>query len=78
MWNDLPIRDFQCDMYWSELDGPHVCFRPLLALALLPVVLAIQFDPIEDHTESECALLLDGPGRSSSFDYNVNTLRGTV
>lgn len=52
--------------------------RALLALAaLLQVALAIQFSPIEVHNENECALLLDGPGRSSAFDYNVNTLRGT-
>lgn len=25
---------------------------------------------------NECALLLDGPGRTSSFDFNTNTIRG--
>lgn len=25
---------------------------------------------------SECALLLDGPGRTSPFDFNTNTIRG--
>jgi hypothetical protein len=34
----------------------------------------LSFDP---HS-NECALLLNGPGRSSSYDYNVNLFRGTL
>ncbi|XP_068083660.1 peroxidase [Anabrus simplex] len=38
---------------------------------------ALQFTPVHPNTESDCALLLDGPGRTSAFDYNLNALRGT-
>ncbi|KAK6626836.1 hypothetical protein RUM44_009313 [Polyplax serrata] len=39
---------------------------------------SLQYQPIELHTDGECALLLDGPGRSSAFDYQFNALRGTL
>ncbi|XP_075228376.1 peroxidase homolog [Lycorma delicatula] len=35
---------------------------------------AIQFAPSDGG--GECALRLDGPGRTSAFDFHVNTLRG--
>ncbi|GFG31333.1 hypothetical protein Cfor_12892, partial [Coptotermes formosanus] len=38
---------------------------------------AQQFTPLVANSDSECALLLDGPGRTSAFDYNLNALRGT-
>lgn len=34
----------------------------------------LSFDP----QSQECALVLPGPGRSSSFDYSVNLFRGTL
>ncbi|CAL8144204.1 unnamed protein product [Orchesella dallaii] len=38
-----------------------------------------EFESLDDHGghggNSECALLLEGPGRSSAYDYNLNTLR---
>jgi hypothetical protein len=39
---------------------------------------AQQFTPLVANSDSECALLLDGPGRTSAFDYNLNALRGTL
>ncbi|KAK7864953.1 hypothetical protein R5R35_004937 [Gryllus longicercus] len=36
----------------------------------------LQYQPVAG-AEGECALLLDGPGRTSAFDYNLNALRGT-
>ncbi|XP_015522628.2 uncharacterized protein LOC107226351 [Neodiprion lecontei] len=39
----------------------------------------IQYQPIDAYSTigDECALVLDGPGRSSAFDYTYNLLRGT-
>ena len=38
---------------------------------------AQQFTPFVAKSDSECALLLEGPGRTSAFDYNPNAHRGT-
>lgn len=55
-------------------------FRRLLLLAQLlsavSDIFAIQFAPLQANENSECALLLDGPPRSSAFDYTFNLLRG--
>ncbi|XP_076252124.1 peroxidase homolog [Rhynchophorus ferrugineus] len=39
----------------------------------------VHYHPLElsVNGNSECALLLNGPGRSSQFDYTLNLLRGT-
>ncbi|KAF4516770.1 hypothetical protein B566_EDAN004609 [Ephemera danica] len=50
----------------------------LLALAVVQTSAALQYTPLALQDESgECALLLEGPGRTSSFDYSINALRGT-
>ncbi|KAJ9598255.1 hypothetical protein L9F63_011076, partial [Diploptera punctata] len=36
-----------------------------------------QFSPVP-NSDGDCALLLEGPGRTSAFDYNLNALRGTL
>ncbi|KAJ3641273.1 hypothetical protein Zmor_027785 [Zophobas morio] len=40
---------------------------------------AIQYTPVDlaGNGDGECALLLNGPARSSQFDYSLNLLRGT-
>lgn len=56
----------------------HVCSRMLSWWAATAVFFnrgfAIQFNPSEGG--GECALRLDGPGRSSGFDFHTNTIRG--
>ena len=53
-----------------------------LLVVLIGLTNGVQhFEPLDDHGgggggNGECALLLEGPGRSSAFDYNLNTLRG--
>lgn len=38
----------------------------------------LQYQPLEYYSGGgECALTLDGPGRTSTFDYTFNLLRGT-
>lgn len=38
----------------------------------------LQYQPLEYYSGGgECALVLDGPGRTSTFDYTFNLLRGT-
>ena len=52
----------------------------LIICGVISTVVSInQFEPADDYAggNSECALLLEGPGRSSAFDYSLNTLRGT-
>ncbi|XP_065349910.1 peroxidase [Cloeon dipterum] len=48
-------------------------------LALVAACSALQqYTPVAiDDETSQCALLLEGPGRSSVFDHNINLLRGT-
>ncbi|XP_056644513.1 peroxidase [Diorhabda sublineata] len=43
-------------------------------------VLSIQLQSFEIplHGDGDCALILEGPGRSSSFDYSFNLLRGST
>lgn len=53
----------------------------LLGLLLAAGARAVQFQPLLDlygnHGANEdCALVLDGPGRSSLYDYTYNLLRG--
>jgi len=62
-------------------DNLFLCFRgPLAALlATLAACSAVQYTPVAiDDSSSECALLLEGPGRSSVFDHNLNVLRGSL
>lgn len=39
-------------------------------------IFCIQFSPLEVQGGEECALLLNGPPKSSAFDYTFNLLRG--
>jgi hypothetical protein len=43
------------------------------------LVLSIQYTPVDlaGNGDGECALLLNGPAKSSHFDYSLNLLRGT-
>nr|CAD7428478.1 unnamed protein product [Timema monikensis] len=52
------------------------CAAALLCLVSLSDA-SLQFAPLAAPPDGECALLLDGPGRTSAFDYNLNALRGT-
>lgn len=74
--------------YWhlsenSHLNAPSLC-RGIASptvwtlLVLIQQISSIQFEPIEYNGigDSECALLINGPGRSSQFDYTYNLLRG--
>lgn len=51
-----------------------------ILLGLIPLLcsLSVAQHPygVEGGGSSECALLLEGPGRTSSFDYQLNTIRG--
>nr|CAD7572837.1 unnamed protein product [Timema californicum] len=53
------------------------CAAALLCLVSLSDA-SLQFAPLAAPPDGECALLLDGPGRTSAFDYNLNALRGTL
>ncbi|KAH1021433.1 hypothetical protein HUJ04_010949 [Dendroctonus ponderosae] len=55
---------------WTAVLG-WILYLPLVA----PIV---QYQPIEltGNSDQECALLLNGPARSSHFDYQFNLLRG--
>lgn len=48
----------------------------LLLFQLFYSCLCIQFAPLEISGGGECALLLNGPPKSSVFDYTFNLLRG--
>lgn len=60
-------------------------FRHWLATLLAILINCNLIDGIQYSTidltgigdNSECALVLNGPGRSSSFDYTYNLLRGS-
>ncbi|XP_022901639.1 peroxidase [Onthophagus taurus] len=55
------------------------CFTPILFLAyLFGLANGIQYSQLDLQglNDGECALLLEGPGRSSQFDYTYNLLRG--
>ncbi|KAF2898261.1 hypothetical protein ILUMI_07914, partial [Ignelater luminosus] len=63
-------RQWQCVWRWLE---------PLLISLALQSIYCIQYSPIDltGTGEGDCALVLNGPGRSSSFDYTFNLLRGS-
>jgi len=58
----------------------------ILVLNLVYICNSSPQDYIEDNSpqhgsssgSSECALLLEGPGRTSAYDYNLNTIRGNT
>jgi len=54
-----------------------------ILLGLIPLLCSLSVAqnlhpyPMEDGGgTSECALLLEGPGRTSAYDYQMNTIRG--
>lgn len=52
-------------------------FHRILTLLAAAVCINGQFLSYDPHS-TECALVLDGPGRSSSYDYNLNLFRDTL
>nr|CAD7440712.1 unnamed protein product [Timema bartmani] len=75
-WEDLDA-DRRMTLEWTLKDGAmRWCAAALLCLVALSNA-SLQFAPLAAPTDGECALLLDGPGRTSAFDYNLNALRGT-
>lgn len=58
-----------------------VCYRNLIVQSVLSVFTTLASANADSfgfdgNFGNECALLLDGPGRTSSFDFNTNTIRG--
>lgn len=51
-----------------------------LLLTLLALTDALQYQPLDVYgrVSEECALILNGPGRSSLYDYTYNLLRAAV
>jgi hypothetical protein len=80
----LPEHDAGCSLPVSfcRIHLCVFCFRHsswvIAVCALLFAHCGAQFAPLVGSSESECALLLEGPGRTSAFDYNLNALRGTL
>lgn len=52
-------------------------FHRILILLAAAVCINGQFLSYDPHS-TECALVLEGPGRSSSYDYNLNLFRDTL
>lgn len=62
-----------CDFYYRRSSWAIIICTLLTAHSS-----AQQYTPLVASSDSECALLLEGPGRTSAFDYNLNALRGTL
>ncbi|XP_028153011.1 peroxidase [Diabrotica virgifera virgifera] len=66
-------------MEMTRVMMPCVRWLTLLGLISSNVVFGIQLQSLDVpfNGEGECALILDGPGKSSNFDYSLNLLRGS-
>ncbi|KAJ8957474.1 hypothetical protein NQ314_006551 [Rhamnusium bicolor] len=60
--------------------GSPPCWPIVLVLLQVKLAHCIQFQPVEltGNGDGECALLLNGPAKSSQFDYSLNLLRGST
>lgn len=48
------------------------------AVLLFTAVNALQHQSLDSYSSADdCALILDGPGRTSIYDYTYNLLRGS-
>lgn len=67
-------------IHWSLAAGLIYNFKFILifyrVFIIVSSVLAICNYGLTQSIEGECALHLNGPGRTSFFDFNTNTLRG--
>lgn len=50
-----------------------LCYRVFIIVSSVLTICALG---ITQSIDGECALHLTGPGRTSFFDFNTNTLRG--
>lgn len=78
-WRTTVINENFLFVWWITFVCFYVFRWTWLLLAAYSTALQLPsglHQPVIPAGDSECALLLDGPGRTSHFDYQFNLLRG--